>query len=112
MSPQKYRLITRSDFDGLVCAVLLNEMNLIDEIEDGRRRYGVGHFDLIIIDEVEQVFAHLLSRTLKPARREVLIHLKHYLKSAKALYLLDADLNRVSVTPFKGKSHDPAHRFL
>jgi len=33
MSPQKYRLITRSDFDGLVCAVLLNEMNLIDEIK-------------------------------------------------------------------------------
>ena len=33
MSPQKYRLITRSDFDGLVCAVLLNEMDLIDEIK-------------------------------------------------------------------------------
>jgi nanoRNase/pAp phosphatase (c-di-AMP/oligoRNAs hydrolase) len=33
MSQQKYRLITRSDFDGLVCAVLLNEMNLIDEIK-------------------------------------------------------------------------------
>lgn len=33
MSPEKYRLITRSDFDGLVCAVLLNEMNLIDEIK-------------------------------------------------------------------------------
>jgi len=33
MRPQKYRLITRSDFDGLVCAVLLNEMKLIDEIK-------------------------------------------------------------------------------
>src|ERR1700710_2115684 len=33
MSPQKYRLITRSDFDGLFCAVLLNEMNMIDEIK-------------------------------------------------------------------------------
>lgn len=33
MSDQKYRLVTRSDFDGLVCAVLLNEMNLIDEIK-------------------------------------------------------------------------------
>ena len=33
MNSQKYRLITRSDFDGLVCAVLLNEMNLIDEIK-------------------------------------------------------------------------------
>ena len=28
----KYRLITRSDFDGLVCAILLRELNLIDEI--------------------------------------------------------------------------------
>lgn len=29
----KYRLVTRSDFDGLVCAVLLKELNLIDEIK-------------------------------------------------------------------------------
>ncbi len=32
MSDVKYRLVTRSDFDGLVCAVLLNELELIDEI--------------------------------------------------------------------------------
>jgi len=29
----KYRLVTRSDFDGLVCAVLLNELDMIDEIK-------------------------------------------------------------------------------
>ena len=29
----KYRLITRSDFDGLVCAVLLKELDLIDPAE-------------------------------------------------------------------------------
>lgn len=29
---KKFRLVTRSDFDGLVCAVLLNELKLIDEI--------------------------------------------------------------------------------
>lgn len=29
---QKYRLITRSDMDGLVCGVLLKELDLIDEI--------------------------------------------------------------------------------
>jgi nanoRNase/pAp phosphatase (c-di-AMP/oligoRNAs hydrolase) len=42
----KYRLVTRSDFDGLVCAVLLKELDLIDEIkfvhpkdmQDGRVR--------------------------------------------------------------------------
>ena len=29
----KYRLITRSDFDGLVCGMLLTELNLIDDIK-------------------------------------------------------------------------------
>jgi nanoRNase/pAp phosphatase (c-di-AMP/oligoRNAs hydrolase) len=33
MAQNKYRLVTRSDFDGLVCAVLLNELNMIDEIK-------------------------------------------------------------------------------
>ena len=33
MPAQKYRLVTRSDFDGLVCAVLLNELDLIDDIK-------------------------------------------------------------------------------
>jgi nanoRNase/pAp phosphatase (c-di-AMP/oligoRNAs hydrolase) len=33
MSQSKFRLVTRSDFDGLVCAVLLKELDLIDEIK-------------------------------------------------------------------------------
>ncbi|WP_394126010.1 exopolyphosphatase [Vibrio hepatarius] len=33
MSEQKYRLVTRSDFDGLVCAVLLKQLDLIDDIK-------------------------------------------------------------------------------
>jgi nanoRNase/pAp phosphatase (c-di-AMP/oligoRNAs hydrolase) len=33
MSQEKFRLVTRSDFDGLVCAVLLNELELIDDIK-------------------------------------------------------------------------------
>jgi len=33
MSDSKFRLITRSDFDGLVCAVLLKQMDLIDDIK-------------------------------------------------------------------------------
>ena len=33
MSQSKFRLVTRSDFDGLVCAVLLNELDLIDDIK-------------------------------------------------------------------------------
>jgi nanoRNase/pAp phosphatase (c-di-AMP/oligoRNAs hydrolase) len=33
MADTKFRLITRSDFDGLVCAVLLKELDLIDDIK-------------------------------------------------------------------------------
>lgn len=32
MACEKFRLVTRSDFDGLVCAVLLKELDLVDEI--------------------------------------------------------------------------------
>ncbi len=33
MAPHKFRLVTRSDFDGLVCGMLLRELNMIDEIK-------------------------------------------------------------------------------
>ncbi len=33
MTNAKYRLVTRSDFDGLVCGMLLRELDLIDEIK-------------------------------------------------------------------------------
>lgn len=33
MESNKFRLVTRSDFDGLVCAVLLKHLNMIDEIK-------------------------------------------------------------------------------
>jgi len=33
MADNKYRLVTRSDFDGLVCAVLLKKLNLINDIK-------------------------------------------------------------------------------
>lgn len=33
MSDNKFRLVTRSDFDGLVCAVLLKELAMIDDIK-------------------------------------------------------------------------------
>ncbi|MCP5265807.1 MAG: exopolyphosphatase [Burkholderiaceae bacterium] len=32
-SQPRYRLVTRSDFDGLVCAVLLRELDLVDDIQ-------------------------------------------------------------------------------
>ncbi len=33
MAYQKYRLVTRSDFDGLVCGMLLRDLGLVDEIK-------------------------------------------------------------------------------
>ena len=33
MAPSRFRLVTRSDFDGLVCGMLLRELDLIDEIK-------------------------------------------------------------------------------
>ena len=30
---KKYRLVTRSDMDGLVCAVILKQLDMIDEIK-------------------------------------------------------------------------------
>ena len=47
---KKYRLVTRSDFDGLVCAVLLEHLDLIDDIlfvhpkdmQDGKISIGPG----------------------------------------------------------------------
>ncbi|GAB6053134.1 exopolyphosphatase [Magnetospira thiophila] len=33
MAQTKFRLVTRSDFDGLVCAVLLRELDMVDEIK-------------------------------------------------------------------------------
>ena len=53
MSDKKYRLVTRSDFDGLACAVLLNELGMINEINRTLRRdYSEAelkrHFDELI----------------------------------------------------------------
>ena len=36
MSDKKYRLVTRSDFDGPACAFLLDELHLMDEIKFAR----------------------------------------------------------------------------
>ncbi|HEY4065290.1 MAG TPA: exopolyphosphatase [Burkholderiaceae bacterium] len=75
MSPQKYRLITRSDFDGLVCAVLLNEMKLIDEIkfvhpkdmQDGKIDVGPNDIttNLPYVPGAYLAFDHHLSETIR-----------------------------------------------
>lgn len=75
MSEQKFRLVTRSDFDGLVCAVLLNELDMIDEIkfvhpkdmQDGKIDIGPRDIttNLPFVPGAHLAFDHHLSETLR-----------------------------------------------
>lgn len=75
MSEQKYRLVTRSDFDGLVCAILLNEIGLIDDIkfvhpkdmQDGKVPIGPGDIttNLPYVAGCHLAFDHHASETLR-----------------------------------------------
>lgn len=68
---------------------------------------SVHHYDVVVIDEVEQVFSHLVSRTLAK-RRDALHTLQYYLKKAKAVYLLDADLGKITVDLLTAMLGDPS----
>lgn len=71
----KYRLVTRSDFDGLVCAVLLKHLNMIDEflfvhpkdMQDGK--VAITNRDITTnlpyVDGVHLAFDHHLSETIR-----------------------------------------------
>jgi nanoRNase/pAp phosphatase (c-di-AMP/oligoRNAs hydrolase) len=86
MASEKFRLVTRSDFDGLVCAVLLNELNLIDDIkfvhpkdmQDGKIEIGSRDIttNLPYVAGVHLAFDHHLSETLRNtgARPNHVIH--------------------------------------
>lgn len=75
MSEQKFRLVTRSDFDGLVCAVLLKQMNLIDDItfvhpkdmQDGVVEITSRDIvtNLPYVADAHLVFDHHLSETIR-----------------------------------------------
>ncbi|EKO3594461.1 exopolyphosphatase [Vibrio metschnikovii] len=72
---QKFRLVTRSDFDGLVCAVLLKQLDLIEEIkfvhpkdmQDGL--IEITEHDIVTnlpyVKEAHMVFDHHLSETIR-----------------------------------------------
>lgn len=48
-------LVTERDGEGRVyVSTYPTMMGLINELQDGRRRFGVGHFDLIVIDEAHR----------------------------------------------------------
>ena len=72
---RQFRLVTRSDFDGLVCAVLLRHLNLVDEIkfvhpkdmQDGKIDITDNDIttNLPYVDGVNIAFDHHLSETLR-----------------------------------------------
>ena len=82
----KFRLVTRSDFDGLVCAVLLKHLELIDDIlfvhpkdmQDGKIAIGARDIttNLPYVGGAHLVFDHHLSETIRNqgARANHIIH--------------------------------------
>ena len=77
---QKYRLVTRSDFDGLVCAVLLKKLGMIDEIkfvhpkdmQDGKVPVTERDIttNLPYVEGVALAFDHHSSETLRVGKRD------------------------------------------
>ena len=71
----QYRLVTRSDFDGLVCAVLLKELRMIDDIlfvhpkdmQDGKIEITARDIstNLPYVPGIHLAFDHHLSETLR-----------------------------------------------
>ncbi|HIJ62036.1 MAG TPA: exopolyphosphatase [Rhodospirillaceae bacterium] len=75
---QQYRLVTRSDFDGLVCAVLLKHLGMVSEVkfvhpkdmQDGKIQVGAGDIttNLPFVPGVRLAFDHHLSETIRVAK--------------------------------------------
>jgi nanoRNase/pAp phosphatase (c-di-AMP/oligoRNAs hydrolase) len=78
MAAERYRLVTRSDFDGLVCAVLLKALDLVDDIafvhpkdvQDGVVPIGPRDIttNLPYSPHAHLVFDHHLSETVRNVR--------------------------------------------
>lgn len=57
----------------------------------------IHRFDVIIIDESEQVFSHLTSDTLRKQRRDCFLMMERYLAKAKTVIACDADLGYLTL---------------
>ena len=104
---EKYRLVTRSDFDGLVCAVLLKELGMLDEIkfvhpkdmQDGKVEVSERDITTNVpyVPGVHMAFDHHLSET-------------HRVKDRPANHIIDPNAPsaaRVVYNHFGGKEKFP-----
>ena len=83
MAEPKYRLITRADFDGVVCGALFSELNMIDDIvfaepnDMQQGRVPVSSKDisanLPYVEGIHQYFDHHRSELKRVGEKENLI---------------------------------------
>jgi len=93
---EQYRLVTRSDFDGLVCAVLLKELDMIDDIlfvhpkdmQDGKIEIGSRDIttNLPYVEGCYLAFDHHLSETIRNEKRENHIIIPEAPSAARVVY--------------------------
>lgn len=79
LQAERFRLVTRSDFDGLVCAALLKHLGMLDDVkfvhpkdvQDGKVELGPGDIttNLPYHPDVHIAFDHHHSETLRVERR-------------------------------------------
>lgn len=96
MSDKKFRLVTRSDMDGLVCGTLLKYIGIIDEIvfvhpkdmQDGKINITQNDIttNLPYVDGVFLAFDHHFSETLRNEKRENHIIDPHAPSAAQVVY--------------------------
>lgn len=96
MANQKFRLVTRSDFDGLICAVLLKELDLIDDIkfvhpkdmQDGLVEISDRDIttNLPYVRGVHLAFDHHLSETVRNEKMDNHIILPDAPSAARVVY--------------------------
>ena len=94
---ERYRLVTKSDFDGLVCAALLKQLGMLDDIkfvhpkdmQDGK--VEIGPYDITTnlpyVEGVHLAFDHHESETLRLSERpQNHIIDPHALSAARVVY--------------------------
>lgn len=93
---EKYRLVTRSDFDGLVCAVLLKKLGILDEIkfvhpkdmQDGKVPVTSRDIttNLPYVEGVHLAFDHHSSETIRVGKKDNHIIDAHAPSAARVVF--------------------------